>query len=618
MNAVFSKPSRVLLVIFYCLCFTTLICWSVNDSHPLDGDEPHYLVMANGIVKYRTFEQTLPYLEEFKTREMYSPGLAEKDAIPSPANSHTIIGPNGLYNAHNVGLPLFIAVPFKLGGIVGVKVFLILISGLIVRACWAVSGSFTNNTQARVLSVAAVTLGLPLIPAVNQIYPDILAGMIALIEIASLLCKRCDGLISDLADLSVVLAISFLPWLHIKFSAAALILLIAICWNRISNHRAVAKSLTLIIPFCASLCGLALYNIHAFGNPSGPYQGNALEVSSHSLMVFVGLYIDQFQGMLLQNPALLAGILFAAPFLKRNYLVGLTTLAVHLSFLAPNALHPNWYGGVSFAGRFGWSGAIVLMPIAIFGLVSLRENLKSKSYYLFFLIFLIQANSYIRYTFKDMNLYNAIRAFPEYYPSFIPELRGYTPILYDSSWAYSYAANIVFSALLCGLLVVGIVYSLTNRKLFYRYLSYLSITGLLLIVGSGLVSSYPRSRVFYEGVNLPSIVGVVENNSMSATEGNNSEGFLTFGPYIKLPSGQYKFTLSYDGFDPDDSSLGWWDISSGDEPFATGEILSSDKTSAIEVEFKVVEALADSNFEMRTFWEGEGRLSVHSISIEKM
>ncbi len=107
---------------------------------------------------------------------------------------------------------------------------------------------------------------------------------------------------------------------------------------------------------------------------------------------------------------------------------------------------------------------------------------------------------------------------------------------------------------------------------------------------------------------------------MSAEEGHNSVGFLTYGPYLELLQGQYKFTLRYNGSNPRSSPLGWWDVSSVaiDGPIATGELLSSDKTSTLEVKFEVPEQLAGSSFEMRTFWEGEGQLFVHSVSIEKM
>lgn len=620
MNTVLSNPGRALLVAFYCFCFTTLTLWSVNGRFAVTGDEPHYLIMANGIAKYKTFEQTKPYLEEFQTREIYSPGLADRGAVPSPQNTHAAEGPHGLFNAHNIGLPLLIAVPFRVGGTIGVKVFLILMSGLAVWTCWVISGLLSSDIQARVLSVIAVTFGLPLIPAAGQIYPDIPAGIISLIAIASLLYRKHDRSYGYVADLGIGIAISFLPWLHIKFSAAAFVLVIAICWSRLNHTQNVLRSFALAVPLCVSVVMLALYNSYAFGSPSGPYQDGALELSSHAFMVLVGLYVDQFQGMLLQNPAFLVSILFIATFLKRYFWIGIATLVVHLSFVVPNALHPNWYGGGSFAGRFGWAGALTVMPIAIFGLIQVYKYLQSKLYYLFFFLYLIQLNAYVRYTFKDFNLYSVYRPFPDTYPSFIPELRGYTPMLYDSSWAYSYVPNIAFLFLLCSLLLAGIKLSMYGQeKVPYRYWLSLAAMSLVVILGGGTASSYPAGEIFYEGASLPTAIGIVENDSMSAAEGRNSEGFLTFGPYIKLSHGWYKFTLSYDGSDPD-GNLGWWDISSVsmDRPLATGEILSGSQPSTIEVEFEVVETLAESELEMRTYWEGEGQLSVHAISIEKI
>ena len=89
---------------------------------------------------------------------------------------------------------------------------------------------------------------------------------------------------------------------------------------------------------------LAMYNEYAFGNFFGPYQNGAFEVSKTAFMVLSGLYFDQNQGFLLQNPFFLIGVLFIVflfAYDRRFYFVA---ALVYLSLIVPNALHPNWYG----------------------------------------------------------------------------------------------------------------------------------------------------------------------------------------------------------------------------------------------------------------------------------
>lgn len=144
-----SGPLPILLIAFYFFSIFTLANWWHAHRYSVTGDEPHYLVMADGVVSYGTFEQTKPYKKEFENKYIYPLGLAPSNAVPGPSNTHGIIGPHGLYNAHNIGLPLLISIPYKIGsdvsgflpsianyniyGIGLVKLFLIILGG---GGCW--------------------------------------------------------------------------------------------------------------------------------------------------------------------------------------------------------------------------------------------------------------------------------------------------------------------------------------------------------------------------------------------------------------------------------------------------------------------------------------------------
>lgn len=518
MKLAWDKPIGILLCIFYILCISTFLTWQFTGKHPVDGDEHHYLVIANGITKYRTFEQTLPYKEEFQARKIYPRGLVkDSNEPPTPDNIPAINGPNGLYSLHNIGLPLLLAIPFKVGGVIGAKLFLILISGLAVWACWLSAKVFTSQPLLRILSTASVVLGLPLIPAASQVYPDIPAGVIALVSITKLMRERHGQLQSKtiVTDSLTSWGVAFLPWLHIKFSLAALLISVSFLYVRVKRFSSTVLSLVWILPMGVSLGLLAFYNSYAFGKFTGPYEGNSLEVSTHSLMVLIGLYIDRFQGIMMQNPAFFLALPFLALFLRRDFLIGALILAVHGAFVIPNALHPNWYGGYSFAGRFAWSGAVVAMPAVIYGLVQSFKHSKRLTYFLFSALLSIQAVNYVRYTFfEGFSLYNILINSPiQSYPSFMPVARNYFPMLYDSGWAYSYLPNIVFVLATLTLLATGIFFIARPGKIRQLLISALSISFFLILLG-GLFNRNPVSKKDYLGSSLLTKIDTITDSEI--------------------------------------------------------------------------------------------------------
>jgi hypothetical protein len=52
----------------------------------------------------------------------------------------------------------------------------------------------------------------------------------------------------------------------------------------------------------------------------------------------------------------------------------ITLSGVFLSLIVPNALHPNWYGGWSFSGRFQWAAAIAFIIPTICGLLFIAKR----------------------------------------------------------------------------------------------------------------------------------------------------------------------------------------------------------------------------------------------------
>lgn len=164
-NPLWRRPLALLLAIYFFLALLTLGVWQSKHYYAVAGDEPHYLVMADALIRHGQLEQTLPYQEEFKTRAICQQGLAAASASPNPHNTHAVQGPHGLFNVHNIGLPILLAIPWLLGGVTGAKLSMILASGLAVVTAWKLSGLFPADTGSRLLAVTATTPAV----AANQV-----------------------------------------------------------------------------------------------------------------------------------------------------------------------------------------------------------------------------------------------------------------------------------------------------------------------------------------------------------------------------------------------------------------------------------------------------------------
>lgn len=608
-----------LLGIYFSLAFLTLCVWEKKGLYSVTGDEPHYLVMANGITRYGTFEQTLPYKEEFKTRRIFKAGLASTDAVPSPDNTHTVKGPNGLFNIHNIGLPLLLALPFLMGGVLGAKIFMVFLSGLVVIIAWKISGVFADDSRVRFGTVLAVCVALPLIPASNQIYPDIIAGLIslnALYWLMTLTKKRSNPL-----EIFYAITIAFLPWLQIKFAAAAVVLFLGIGYKIKVESGNLSRVVRIATPIFFSFIALMAYNLYAFGKASGPYQNGALEISKTAFMVLLGLHFDQNQGFLLQNPIYLLGVYSIGLLLTFDRRIGFVWLFVFLALIVPNALHPNWYGGWSFSGRFAWPAAIVFMVPTILGLTRIATT----NLFAFRLIvgigIIFQVFFYYIYTFlgSGINLYNKLPStWLDAYSIFYFPIQNWFPALYNVNWAYEYAPNFGFLLLVIVLLVLGLIFS--NRHNIYsgKYVLAICCFGAIVTLLCGFIDVLNYQPIIFTPKNLPSQTGRIDSGHRIAVGGVDKPGFVTFGPYISLRKGSYKVVISYISDAPKNHPIGRWDIYQADVgvTVAEGVIWGTEgRITNISTQFEVCRWVP-SLYEFRNLWNGSSDIRIIKIELQ--
>jgi hypothetical protein len=605
----------MILLVYGIFSLATLFSWHSKGINTVTGDEPHYLVMASGLVKQGSLEQTAPYREEFKTREIYKHGLAPKEAQPSPENTHAVLGPNGLFNVHNIGLPLLLAIPFLIGGVVGAKLTMVFFGSLVVVVAWKFSSHFSQDKTLRFWAVIAATISLPLIPASNQIYPDVLAGLIALTGLYWFFTiheRRSVGLEALLAATVV-----FLPWLQIKFAATCVVLVLSITAKIYFQSRDLKKIIRIFIIAGTSCLALATYNYYAFGKISGPYQSGALEVSKTSLMVLLGLHFDQNQGFILQNPVNLIGILAIGWMYKLNRSFSIVWALVFLSLIVPNALHPAWYGGWSFSGRFQWAAAIAFIIPTICGLLVIAKSKEKIFKAIIFCGALLQLYFFYQYAIGGVNLFNkGAGTWFDAYPIFYYPLHGWLPMLYDSSWAYGYWPNYSWMILIVTLLAVGfLAKNVILRKSFLILTSNL----LLLFFVAGLSKNQHKNELIYKADQLPSQTGRMVNFNRFAEQNTEKPGFINYGPYVPLRKGSYEVVISYKSSAEKSEVIGWADVfnaTSGDKLIQIPINGSGNVRSELTIDFESRQWRLNS-FEFRTYWIGKSDIEVQYIILKK-
>ncbi|MEI6181644.1 MAG: hypothetical protein WCP31_12865 [Chloroflexales bacterium] len=342
------RPAHGLLLFPMVVYVLLAVVWYAQRINPITGDEPHYLLTADSL--WRDGD-----VQVVNNHQLDTPVLRE---LPPGAVFTTTHTQNG-YSLHGLGLPLLLVPAYAVAGVLGAKVWLALLNGLIPLVFYRLARPLGDARWALAVAVM-LGLGQPCITASSQIYPDLLAGLLIL------------TLVTDWRELEAAqpraglvlrsgLLLALLPWLHLKLALPAIILggfMAGRYWRMGGQGRTLAWRLSLLLAI--SLSSLGAYQAFAFGSVLGPYQaGDATTDGQRIAMILLGLHLDRLQGLFFQGPIYLLGVFGLASFFTKDWPLARLTGLLYLAVMLPNAMHTNWYGGMSFAGRFHWTGALL-------------------------------------------------------------------------------------------------------------------------------------------------------------------------------------------------------------------------------------------------------------------
>src|SRR5262245_4791214 len=323
------------------------IAWRVQGIYRITGDEPHYLLIADSLLRRHDLRVLDDYLADTPVHRAAGVDLAQPEHL-----THVLDG----YSIHGIGLPILLLLPYRIAGPSGARVFMALVAGLIPFVLYRAVRRVTASPARATWLACTVAVGLPVVAAANQISPDLVAGMLIL-YVAGTVAATFAGESDDAPGRwGTVLAIACLPWLHVRLIPPAALLLFGYLYGlRVVRGERLRRLVPVLACVAGSLTVLAAYHVVAFGRPAGPYDTTSLSHDPRPVgTTLLGLRFDVVQGLFLQQPLLLVGLAGVAPFLRHDPRLGLLLAAVYASVVVPNAMHINWYGGYSLVGRFAW------------------------------------------------------------------------------------------------------------------------------------------------------------------------------------------------------------------------------------------------------------------------
>jgi hypothetical protein len=430
------------------IAILTVLVLSSREALIITGDEPHYLIMADALVKDRSFDLRNAYQRESETQRIYG------SRLPAP---HVVIVNHRWGPYHQPGLAMLLALPFAVAHGPGARIALCLLAAMLPLCCFAFLRRHTSTSHAAWLTIG-FTVGVPIAFGAAQLYPDLLAGVLAFALLVWLADQRPGHGEGRWAAFWLIAGL--LPWLNLKYApttgalAAAAML---VWWDQ--EHRGTLRRALAASPLVAvGPAAIVAFNLYWFEKPLGPRPITEMTLLfGRGAEMFLGLHLDQGQGMFLQQPLLLAGVAAFVPFAQRRPRLALAWLGVYASLVVPNSLELARYGGGAPAGRFGWSAAwLWIVPVG-YALQDASERWLRLIKPLVIACLVYQALLAVRWLADPGVLYPRLEEDLARRNSLFPvSMRAWLPSFYfwDFSSYWTYLPNVAAYATL-GLLLVG-------------------------------------------------------------------------------------------------------------------------------------------------------------------
>jgi hypothetical protein len=329
-----GEPALVALAFgFYLLLGTRL----PGPAGP-QGDEPHYLLMAESLLHDHTLDLTKAYRRRAYT-DFYA-GTLEAHTSPSSPPGH-------IYSVHTPGLSLLLLPAYALLGYPGAR--------LVMSAVAALTGGLVYRlvlevTERRFVATAvwAVVTFLPPLPFYAvALYPEVPAGFATALFLLTSRARRPATMV-----LLAAAAAAALPWLHPKFLPLALL---GMTLTLLRPLRPAVRWAGIALPLL-SIGALLFFFERVYGQASFSAAYGSGFAKDVSLMRvpwgLSGLFLDRQFGLLWMAPLFVLAVPGALALWSRRPGDALRALLLGGASLGMGAAFSMWWGGACPPGRF--------------------------------------------------------------------------------------------------------------------------------------------------------------------------------------------------------------------------------------------------------------------------
>ncbi|MGD1001739.1 MAG: hypothetical protein ABSA67_13685 [Candidatus Brocadiia bacterium] len=348
--ALFSRASVRRRDVWIAVLAIGLGFFLLDHPRPLDGDEPHYLVYADSLMRDRDADLRNSYDSRITGR--FANGLTPDGQTVVVTNPET--GKSFLRPYHYPGLPVLILPGYAAAGACGAKIVVLLLTAAGLTGLFVLLRNIGVNAAVAARGVAFLACTSPFITYGLQIYPEMAAAAGLVWGMVLLTDERFEGG----AALAVGALAAALPWLHIRYAPlSAALLLIALVRCRFSA----GKLPSLILPVLASAAALLGF-YHAVYGAFSPAPISALPDRfsfwaslswRRSVTYLCALFLDSQGGVIAYAPALLLAPMGAALLYRRDRrLMAVLMLPVALETVLIAAGWRSWHGDWSPPSRF--------------------------------------------------------------------------------------------------------------------------------------------------------------------------------------------------------------------------------------------------------------------------
>jgi hypothetical protein len=329
------------------------------------GDEPHYLVISETLLRYHSFEVAKTY--HHRDYLGFYSGTLDL--------SHTVTNYRGVpMPVHGVGGPILWLPLFAAAGRLGATLFVAVVSLLVIVDIFMFLDERGIRRRTALLVAGLFAAATPFFAFAHVVFIDVI-GALAVIHIFRKVLKDGELRRSELLSCSMLLGI--LPWVHVKFIAIEGLLLVFLLAKVIADNRPMPatalktairgrwmETCFAVVPAVGLGLGFEAFNLAMWGsvNPGLVYGqiDRAIPFTASPLRGLIGTFLDQEYGVFISAPLLMLAIPgFVLALRDRVGALNLYFPILTVCYVALFVARYDWQGGWTPPGRF----ILVLLPV---------------------------------------------------------------------------------------------------------------------------------------------------------------------------------------------------------------------------------------------------------------